>query len=315
MQLEAKTTPVKESEFSIHPATSIGQITLNVADLAKQINFYQQMIGLHFHWQKDNRAGLGNGVDDFLQLIHLPGAKRYRRVTGLYHLALRYPSRREFAHAVARLFELNVQNHPTDHIMTKSTYLEDPEGNGIELYAESPEEGVFVYENGGFGARHADGRLSDGREPLNLQILFSQLTREDQLLAPISRQVRLGHIHLHVCDLQDALDFYHGVLGFDIMGIARPFQVAFLSAGGYHHHIGLNTWQGVGIPQPPPNAQGLRHFSVILPTQEALDAVLARVNQAGLIMEITEGGPMVPDPCLNGVLFKISEPAPPGTAM
>jgi catechol 2,3-dioxygenase len=311
MQLETKTHLTNQMNFSIHPATRIGQVTLNVADLDRQLDFYQHSLGFHLHWRKDGRAALGNGLDDFLQLIHIPGAKRYHRVTGLYHFAVRYPSRHELARAIARLFELNVQNQPTDHIMTKSTYLEDPEGNGIELYAESPEDGVFVYEYGGFGARRADGRLSDGREALDLQALFSQLTREDHPQNPISAQVSMGHIHLHVCDLQDALDFYHGVLGFDIMGIARPFQVAFVSAGGYHHHIGLNTWQGVGIPQPPANAQGLRTFSVILPHQDALNAVLERVDRAGLSLETVEGGQMVLDPCLNGVLLKINESAHP----
>lgn len=308
MHLEIKPTLTDQINFSIHPATRIGQVTLNVADLDQQIDFYQHSLGFHLHWQTNDRAGLGNDLDDFLQLIHVPGAKRYRRVTGLYHFAILYPSRRELARAVARLLELNIQNHPTDHVMTKSTYLQDPEGNSIELYAESPEDGVFVYENGGFGARRADGRLSDGREPLDLPALFSHLTREDRLLDPISDQVHMGHVHLHVCDLQDALDFYHGVLGFGIMGMARPFQVAFVSAGGYHHHIGLNTWQGVGIPQPPANAQGLRYFKVILPNQAALEAVLERVHRAGLSVEVMEGGLMVLDPCLNGVLLEINKP-------
>ncbi len=309
MHLETKSNLKDQVVFSIHPATHIGQVTLNVADLDQQLDFYQHSLGFHLHWQTNDRAGLGNGQDDFLQLIHVPGAKRYRRVTGLYHFAILYPSRRELARAVARLFDLNIQNHPTDHIMTKSTYLQDPEGNGIELYTESPEDGVFVYENGGFGARRADGRLSDGREALDLQALFSHLPREDHPEPPISAQVSMGHIHLHVCDLQDALDFYHGLLGFDIMGRANPFQVAFVSAGGYHHHIGLNTWQGVGIPQPPVNAQGLRHFSIILPNQVAMDAVLERVHRAGLSVETMEGGQLVLDPCRNGVLLKIQDSA------
>jgi catechol 2,3-dioxygenase len=306
MHLETAGTVKEPSQFSIHPAARLGLVSLNVADLDQQIRFYQQILGLHLHWQAGDQAMLGNGADDLLQINHIAGAKRYRRVTGLYHLALRYPSRSALARALMRMRKLNYPNHPTDHIMTKSSYLEDPEGNGIELYAESPEDGVFVYKNGSFGARRTDGTLSDGREPLDLQALFSHLKDDDPLDDPISDQVIMGHIHLHVCDLQEALDFYHGVLGFDIMGHATAFQVAFVSAGGYHHHIGLNTWQGVGVPQPPPNAQGLNYFSILLPDQSALHAVLERVNQALVTIEKMADGYLVLDPCRNGVLLKPS---------
>ncbi|HJR81472.1 MAG TPA: VOC family protein, partial [Anaerolineales bacterium] len=100
-----------------------------------------------------------------------------------------------------------------------------------------------------------------------------------------------------------AVDFYHGVIGFDVMGISKGIQMAFVSAGGYHHHIGLNTWQGRGAPAPPADALGLRHFTVELPDQKALDEVMARVEKAGIPANQTEDGLLIYDPSQNGVIL------------
>ena len=230
-----------KTEFSIHPQTRIGHVSLNVAGLEQQLAFYQQVIGLELHWREGDRAGLGAGGADLVQLTEQPTFKRYRGVTGLYHFAILFPNRRELARAVKRLFALKYRNHPTDHIMTKTTYLDDPEGNGIELYAESPEDGAWSMANGEYITRRADGSLSDGREPLDVEALFSHLMRDDHLDAPAPAETRVGHVHLHIRDIEEAVAFYHGLIGFDVMGVAKPFRMGFVSAGGYHHHIGLNT--------------------------------------------------------------------------
>jgi catechol 2,3-dioxygenase len=292
-----------KTEFSIHPATKIGAVSLRVASLETQLAFYQQILGFQLHWREGDRAGLGAGGADLLQLTEEPNLKRYRGVTGLYHFAVLYPDRRELARALARLIALKYPNYPTDHIMTKTTYLDDPEGNGIELYCESPEDGTWTLANGVYETRRADGSLSDGREPLDVEALLTHLQEDDRLDAPISPETRMGHIHLHVRNINEAVDFYHGVLGFDLMGIARAFRMAFVSAGGYHHHIGLNTWQGEGAPPPPADALGLRHFVVELPDQGALEQVIARVEAAGIAANRTEEGLLVYDPSQNGVVL------------
>ncbi|MEJ5223260.1 MAG: VOC family protein, partial [Anaerolineales bacterium] len=226
---------------SIHPQTRIGHVSLTVANLENQIRFYTQALGFKLHWRDGNEAGLGAGGMDLLHLLERPGFKRYRRVSGLYHFAVLFPNRRELARALARLYALRYTNYPTDHIMTKTTYLDDLEGNGIELYAESPEDGAWTMANGEFITRRADGSLSDGREPLDVQALFAHLKPDDRLDEPLPPETRIGHVHLHVGNLDDALAFYHGVLGFDLMGRADSMRMAFVSAGGYHHHVGLNT--------------------------------------------------------------------------
>jgi len=293
--------------FSIHTATKIGTVALRVADLETQLAFYQQALGFQLHWREGNRAGLGAGGADLLHLTEEPDLKRYGRVTGLYHFAVLFPDRRELARALARLIALKYPNYPTDHIMTKTTYLDDPEGNGIELYAESPEDGTWTLANGEYVTRRADGSLSDGREPLDVQALLSHLKEDDRLDAPIPPETRVGHIHLHVRAIDEAVDFYHGVLGFDVMGVAKAFRMAFVSAGGYHHHIGLNTWQGEGAPPPPADAVGLRHFTVEFPDQQAFEEVVARVDQAGIHANQTEEGLLLYDPSQNGVILTVAK--------
>lgn len=301
-QMQTQTT--NKTEFSIHPATLMGHVSLRVANLENQIEFYQKVLGFQLHWREGNKAGLGAGGADLLRLTEEPNLKKYRGVTGLYHFAVLFPDRRQLAIAVARLSELRYRNYPTDHIMTKTTYLDDPEGNGIELYAESPEDGTFIIENNDFVTRRADGTLSNGREPLDVEALFKHLKEDDRLDAPIPPKTRVGHVHLHVRNVQEAVDFYHGIIGFDVMGMSSTFHAAFISAGGYHHHLGLNAWQGEGAPPPPADAVGLRYFTIDLPNQQALDDVIARVDAAGISSNKTEDGLLLYDPSQNGVVLR-----------
>ncbi len=294
---------IKTESASIHPDTRPGYVHLTVANLERQIEFYKEVIGLKLHWQKEAAAGMGVGGQDLLRLTEVSGAKRVRGTTGLYHLAILLPNRRELARAIARLFALKYRNYPTDHIMTKTTYLDDAEGNGIELYTESPEDGGWSLADGEYITRRVDGSLSDGREPLDVEALFSHLKKDDRLDVGMPEETRIGHVHLHVRNIDEAVDFYHGVIGFDVMGVARSFRMAFVSAGGYHHHLGLNTWQGEGAPPPPQNALGLREFSILLPDKTGLDRVVVRVQKAGILMEKTEAGILVRDPSQNGLIL------------
>jgi catechol 2,3-dioxygenase len=305
--MTTQTNTPAQTEFSIHPATLMGHVSLTVASLENQILFYQQVLGFKLHWREGNKAGLGAGNADLLRLTEESNLKKYRGVTGLYHFAVLFPSRRELARAVARLSVLKYRNYPTDHIMTKTTYLDDPEGNGIELYCESPEDGTFVIMNNDFVTRRADGSFSDGREPLDVEALFSHLKEDDKLDDPLPPETRVGHVHLHVRNVQEAVDFYHGILGFDVMGHSSTFKAAFISAGGYHHHLGLNTWQGEGAPPPPADAVGLRYFTVNLPNQEALDEVVKRIDDAGIPSNNTDDGLLLYDPSQNGVVLRVAE--------
>ncbi len=277
---------------------------MTVANLENQIGFYQEALGFQVRHQEGSRVILGTSREDLLELREDPAANRYPRTTGLYHFALLYPDRRELARAVARLYSLQVTNYPTDHVMTKTTYLNDLEGNGIELYCESPEDGTWSLKNGEYITRRADGSLSSGREPLDVEALFSHLQETDRLDRSLPDPVRMGHVHLHVRDLKESKDFYQRLLGFDDMGTAESVGLGFVSAGGYHHHIGFNIWQGKGAPPPPPGALGLRYFTIRLPDRTSLEQVLTRIKAAGLPFQETGEGILLHDPSQNGVLLK-----------
>jgi len=303
----AKTTDPGTRRKSIHPATRMGTVSLTVASLDRQIDFYRTLLGFTLHWQRDGRAGLGAGREDLLELVEVPGAVRHPRTTGLYHFAVLFPSRRELARAMGRLFQARYENYPTDHVMTKTTYLTDPEGQEVELYAESPEDGSMGIQNGGFFARRADGTPSSGRDPLDLEALFSHLAPGDRLDQPNPTETRIGHVHLYVRDVAEAVDFYTGVLGFDDMGSSPRMQAGFVSAGGYHHHVGLNSWIGQGRPPAPDGALGMRHFTVVLPDRASLEEVAGRVRAAGVEIEERAEGLLVRDPSGNRIIITQEE--------
>ena len=295
--------PIAINPHRIHPRSKPGYVHLNVADLEGQVTFYQQMLGLRLNWREGTSAGLGVDGKDLVRLTETPHGQRYRGVTGVYHFAILFPNRRELARAISRLFALRWPNSPTDHIMTKTTYLDDPEGNNIELYCESPEDGVFMVKDGDIFVRHTDGRLSNGREPLDLEALFSHLREDDALDQPIPPEARMGHFHLYVSDLNETRHFYHDLLGFDDMGMAFSFRMGMVSAGGYHHHIGFNTWQGEGALPPPSGSLGLRYFTFNLPNANELSRLEERMRQVGISFEQRDDGLFVHDPSQNRLLL------------
>ncbi|MBI3738374.1 MAG: VOC family protein [Chloroflexi bacterium] len=301
--MDAQTQSQTKTEFRIHPGTLPGHVHLTVADLENQIKFYEQIIGLKLHWRKDQSAGLGVGNEDMLRLTEVHGARRFPNTTGIYHFAILLPNRHELARAIARLFALRYPNYPTDHIMTKTTYLDDPEGNNIELYTESPEDGTWTLENGDYVTRRADGTPSDGREPLDVEALFGELSQDDRLDQPMPSSTRIGHYHLYVANLENSRRFYHEILGFDDMGVARSFRMGMVSAGRYHHHIGFNTWKGEGAPPAPADSLGLRYITFVLPTKADLDSLREHVRQTNTQIEDTENGWLVRDPSQNSLIF------------
>lgn len=299
--------PIAIAPQRIHPATQPGHVHLKVVDLERQLSFYQQVLGLKLNWRNGKSAGLGVEGGDIVQMTEIPNGRRYRGVTGIYHFAILFPSRRELARVVARLLNLHWPNYPTDHLMTKTTYLDDPEGNNIELYCESPEDGISEVVNGELLAYHADGTPSDGREPLDLDALFSHLGKDDPLDVPVPPETRMGHFHLFVANLNETRHFYHEMLGFDDMGVATNFRMGMVSAGGYHHHIGFNTWQGEGAPPPPTDALGLSYFSFNLPDTEELKRMDELLREAVVEYKQQANGLFLRDPSQNSLLLTTAE--------
>jgi catechol 2,3-dioxygenase len=293
---------------SIAAGTGMGAVHIAVTDGQLASRFYRDYVGLTELPTEGPEIRLGADGHE-LVVLH-PGAERpvVKGTSGLYHLALLVPDRRELARVISRLGALGWDQYPTDHVMTKADYLWDPDGNGIEIYTESPEDGTMGFANGTFVAYDKDGRPRSGRDPIDLEELFSHLGKDDRLEAPMPPATKMGHVHLHVADVNEALRFYHDLVGFDIMGEVPG--VGFVSAGGYHHHVGLNTWAGRGARPAPPGSAGLRQFTIEVPTKRDLDDVIGRLERGDVDVSETSGGFAASDPSSNHVQITARELQP-----
>lgn len=283
---------------SIHPDTSIGEVHLTISNMDRSLDFYQKILGFKLQRQDGDTATLGASNSDdtapkLLVLTERPDAQRTRGTTGLYHYAVLVPSRLDLAHSLQRIMQTRtpVQGF-ADHLVSEAIYLPDPDGNGIEIYRDRPRE------EWKFNGDHP--RM--GTDPLDVDGVLAELSEQDQVWTGLHPYTVMGHMHLHVADITAAEKFYHGVLGFDQM-MRIESSASFLSAGGYHHHLGVNTWAGVGAAAAPPNSIGLRHFVIRLPDTTELKRVADRVRQADLKLEETETGLLVRDPSENSVVL------------
>jgi catechol 2,3-dioxygenase len=273
--------------MSIPPDTSLGAVRLTVADLDRVQSFYESAVGLRTLDRSGDGARLGVEPDTTLvELVQDPDAPpRPPGTTGLYHLAVLVPSRVELARAMRRVAEAGASfTGASDHLVSESLYLNDPEGNGIEIYRDRPREEW----------RYVDGRLQMSTEPLDVAGVLGELA-DGGSTNGVAPETRIGHVHLQVADLGAAEGFHADTLGFDVTVRGYPGAL-FLAAGGYHHHLGLNTWAGEGAPAPPPGARGLRCFEVVLPDADELVRISERVEA-----ERENGTVLVADPSGNRV--------------
>jgi catechol 2,3-dioxygenase len=255
--------------------------------------FYQETLGFTLQQRDGNIAHLGAGASALITLQARHGAHRVSGTTGLYHLAILVPDRATLAQVLNHLLEQQVALQGfADHLVSEAIYLSDPEGNGIEVYCDRPRE-AWSYKN---------GQLQIDTLPLDLEDLLRAGNGNNAPWQGLPVSTNIGHVHLRVADLQETEGFYRETLGFDL--VARYGAAAsFFSAGGYHHHIGANTWGGRGAPSPPAEATGLRFFELRFPTPDARDAVVARARAADYALAETESGILVRDPAQNGVLL------------
>ncbi len=277
----------------MHPETRLGYVHLTVSDLDRSLDFYQRSLGLQIHRREGETVHLGAGRDDLLRLTAVPGARRVPGTAGLYHFALLVPSRQELAHSLRRVVETAapIQGF-ADHLVSEAIYLVDPDDNGIEIYRDLPRS---AWQYG------PDGRLKMATLPLDAHGLLA-LAEEGEAQPRLHPDTILGHMHLHVGDLAEAERFYRDVLGFDLV-FSDGSSASFLSAGGYHHHIGVNTWAGAGAPPQPGDALGMQHFRVTLPDQVEMDRLMGRLDGAAVSSDQRDDGLLVRDPSQNAILF------------
>lgn len=283
------------SAYSIPPETHLGPVHLTVSSLDRALLFYVDLLGFRVLRHRWDQVHLG--VEEAKPLVVLqerPGARpKPPRTTGLYHFALLLPSRKELARALRRLAESYYPlQGAADHLVSEALYLADPDGNGIEIYADRPRS---AWSREG-------GQVRMATDPLDVESLRAELQGDNQPWQGLPPGTHIGHVHLQVADLGRAEAFYHQLLGFDLMQ-RYGSGALFLSAGGYHHHIGLNTWTSKGAPPPPSEAVGLRYFTICLPNQAELERVRERLEEAGVEFKAQDGGLSLQDPSGNGILL------------
>jgi catechol 2,3-dioxygenase len=227
---------------------------------------------------------------DLVVLEEQPGARPgHGTTTGLFHLALLMPSRADLAAWLAHAAKDRVQlTGASDHFVSEALYLRDPDGHGIEIYADRPRD---------TWTHLPDGSLNIGTVALDLQDLM-RANDGGQQFERMPDGTVMGHIHLQVAQLQEARHFYTDLLGLDLM-IEIPGQASFLATGGYHHHLGMNVWAGVGAPPAPPDQARLRRAALEVDGEDALDAIEARLADAGAEPVRDGGRVLVDDPSRN----------------
>jgi catechol 2,3-dioxygenase len=289
-QLEAIATT---ATAEISPETHMGTVHLTVADLGRSIRYYDEQIGLEVVSHDDGVATLGSGGHGLLVLTELPGAPPSRGHTGLYHFALLVPERDDLARWLAHAARDRVSLVGlSDHFVSEALYLRDPDHHGIEIYWDRPRE---VWQD--------QVSLRMTTEPLDVENLLGEL--EDPASEPfdgLPGGTTIGHVHLQVAEIDSTVGFYRDLLGFGLMAQLGA-SAAFLAAGGYHHHLGANTWESRGASPPPAGTAALRHATIVLPDDGARDLVLDRLERAGHAAEDGDHGPAVSDPSGNRLVL------------
>jgi catechol 2,3-dioxygenase len=288
-------TQINQHMARLHPATHIGSAALTIADLARSVEFYTRVIGLTVLTQNEQTAVLGTRDEQpLLTLVQQVGARpQPARSTGLYHIAILLPRRADLALFVLRLA---TSGYPlsgvADHLVSEALYLSDPDGNGLEVYRDRPRE-TWQWHN---------GLVQMATDPLDVEAL---LTEGQELAAgenwhEAANGTTIGHMHLRVGNIEQARHFYADLLGFDV--VQQLPGALFVSAGGYHHHLGLNTWQSRNAPRPPADSAGLRLFTIQIPDVEELDQLQLRLQTAQWPFERHEEEIVVRDPWDNSML-------------
>src|SRR4051794_30179391 len=260
------------------------EVTVSVADLGRSVDYWENAIGLQVNSRENGTARLGVPGRDLVVLQEQPGARPGRGTnTGLFHLALLLPERAWLANWLEHAARSGVRlTGASDHFVSEALYMRDPDGHGIEIYADRPRDTWTKLD---------DGSLNIGTVPLDLDDLLSA---REKTFDRMPDATVMGHVHLQVAHLEEARSFYTDVLGLDLM-IEMPGQASFLSSGGYHHHLGMNVWAGVGAPPAPPDQARLTRAAFEVESESTLDLIEARATAA-----VRDGGRLLlEDPSRN----------------
>lgn len=276
--------------FHREPNTFVGQVNLKVQKLERALTFYQEVIGFKVLERTGRKANLTADGKTILLSLEQPDnvVQMQGKTTGLYHFALLLPTRSDLANIVQHFVDIGLRFGSSDHLVSEALYLSDPDGNGIEIYRDrDPSNWEWNI-----------GEVRMAVDPLNFSDLLSG--RKQQEWNGLPADTVMGHIHLHVSDLRKTEQFYTKGLGFEVVN-RYGNQALFISTGKYHHHIGLNTWNGVGAPQSPENSVGLKSFTLVCPNEAARDHVVSNLMNFGESFKEENNAFVVADPSGNRI--------------
>ena len=277
---------IQPQEYRLPEATHLGRVRLQVADLHRSLTFYENVLGLRVIRRDDDSASLGPHGED-REIVHLRQLRSARPVPrrgllGLYHFAILLPDRAALGRFLAHLGEIGAYAGMSDHFVSEAVYLTDPDGLGIEVYADRPRDAW----------RHDEGQLYMTTNHLDVNDVIAAAHGEHWNGMPAGTV--LGHVHLYVGDIDKAEAFYHDALGFDKVVWSYPGAL-FLSAGGYHHHLGTNTWAR-GAPQASDADARLLEWEIIVPTRDDARAAAEHVRAKGYPVKEENGEWILTDP-------------------
>lgn len=287
------------NNFVIHPETHLGPLHVLVADLQRSLDFYTEVIGFKTLQRENDYASLSaDGKRPVLALSASPNVKpRPLHAFGLYHFALLLPSRLALARSLHRLLEMIYPlQGASDHLVSEALYLADPDGNGIEIYADRPREEWIWHKR----------LVQMETHPLDLDFLLAELGHGKIEWKGLDSESRVGHVHLQVSDLYEAEKFYRQVLGFEVTSRYGSGAV-FLSAGGYHHHIGLNSWAGTNGRALLKEIAGLHYFIVSVPDEKELRRLTEHLHKQRQEFQTAPGQLSLTDAAGNNLVILAGE--------
>ncbi len=283
--------PSSHPTFASRTPLRIGATALAVRDLDLVAGYYRALLGLAEIERTSDTVRLGVGGVPFLTLEHRPGFKPDDpRSAGLYHNAFPMPTRLDLARWIMHIIKHRIPvSGASDHEVSEAIYLDDPEGNGVEVYCDRPASSW----------RWQDNMVAMVTEQLDVEAILKELDETTPPYETAPEGLRVGHIHLHVGDVDKAEEFYSGILGLDV--VRRRGGATFMSSGGYHHHVGANTWRSPSAGLREPGRAGLSWFALEAADDKAYDALVARLKAAGVPVSDGASGLEFADPWGNRV--------------
>jgi catechol 2,3-dioxygenase len=281
--------------------TRLGPVHIAVTGRDKALAIWRDVVGLEIVAETGNQISLGAGGKPLIVLETGATGPVAPRTIGLYHVAIHVPNRVDLAQMAVRALQRNVRIAPTDHLVSEAIYLWDLDGNGIEITFETPWRGTLGHPDDGIYAITSDGKPHSGRDPIDMEGLLAELGDKPVFVPSMPAGTRIGHVHLHVADLRQAMAFYRDVLGFAGFLLIDSFGMGDVGLDYMPHTIAFNIWSGANAALPPAGAAGLRWFTIVLPDAETLAGLETRLAAAGAPVERLADGIETRDPFGNRI--------------